>query len=66
MTKTEAVQVNLIYLIFKLVHFLVDTSDIHNEVKNLRQYLDQMDSLRKRIDDIILSSLKELRNSDLV
>ena len=28
MTKTEAVQVNLIYLIFKLVHFLVDTSEI--------------------------------------
>ena len=27
MTKNEAVQVNLIYLIFKLVHFLVDTSD---------------------------------------
>jgi hypothetical protein len=27
MTKTEAVQVNLVYLIFKLVHFLVDTSD---------------------------------------
>ena len=27
MTKTEAVQVNLIYLIFKLVHFLVDTSE---------------------------------------
>ena len=26
MTKNEAVQVNLIYLIFKLVHFLVDTS----------------------------------------
>ena len=28
MTKNEAVQVNLIYLIFKLVHFLVDTSDL--------------------------------------
>ena len=28
MTKTEAVQVNLIYLIFKLVHFLVDTSGL--------------------------------------
>ena len=28
MTKTEAVQVNLVYLIFKLVHFLVDTSDL--------------------------------------
>ena len=28
MTKNEAVQVNLIYLIIKLVHFLVDTSDI--------------------------------------
>jgi hypothetical protein len=27
MIKNEAVQVNLIYLIFKLVHFLVDTSD---------------------------------------
>ena len=28
MTKNEAVQVNLIYLIFKLVHFLVDTSGL--------------------------------------
>lgn len=32
--------------------------DIHNEVKDQRKYLDQMDSLRKKIDDIILSSLK--------
>ena len=28
MTKTEAVLVNQIYLIFKHVHFLVDTSDL--------------------------------------
>lgn len=32
--------------------------DIHNEVKDQRKYLDQMNSLRKKIDNIVLNSLK--------
>ena len=40
--------------------------DIHNEVKDQRKYIDQMNSLRKRIDDIILSSLKGSRGINSV
>ena len=39
MAKNEAVQVNLIYLIFKLVHFLVDTSDFLLSIINMKAYL---------------------------
>ena len=39
MTKNEAVQVNLIYLIFKLVHFLVDTSDFELIINLFREFL---------------------------
>jgi len=49
MTKNEAVQVNLIYLIFKLVHFLVDTTDIKTTKTMRRQYRDLRDDTKMRI-----------------
>ena len=56
MTKNEVVQVNLIYLLFKLVHFLVDTSVL---LLNFC-FFEPIDFIEFRRDSAIQASLTAL------